>query len=257
MKQTVFIITVFLCLLTLLWGCRQTTTVILPPDSTDSTKAGTSATVPQTEAPTDSEPTVPSSAVSTELPDTEPPAVSDPEPTTEPITEPPYEPTEPPATQSATTPPTGPTTEPVTEPEPAKHPVYDISGHSVGSLEYALVDTINGKRAENELAPLTLDSTLSALARIRAYECTESFTHSRPDGRSAYSVLTDYSYAFCSDFSQQIHYGSAGISAGTVVKGWMYNAGFSGDILSPDYTNIGIGVYHEDGLTYIVCFFTA
>lgn len=254
MKQTVFIITVFLCLLTLLWGCRQTTTVILPPDSTDSTKAGTSATVPQTEAPTDSEPTGPSSAVSTELPDTEPPAVSDPEPTTEPITEPPYDPTEPPATQSATTPPTGPTTEPVTEPEPAKHPVYDISGHSVGSLEYALVDTINGKRAENELAPLTLDSTLSALARIRAYEC---FTHSRPDGRSAYSVLTDYSYAFWSDFSQQIHYGSAGISAGTVVKGWMYNAGFSGDILSPDYTNIGIGVYHEDGLTYIVCFFTA
>jgi uncharacterized protein YkwD len=133
--------------------------------------------------------------------------------------------------------------------------VYDISGYHIGSLEYALLDGINGKRAEKALDPLNLDPTLCALAGIRAYECTESFTQTRPDGRSGYSVLTDYGYAVWSDFSQRLHYGSSGFSSGTVLKGWMYNPDFSADILGDTFSHIGIGVYHCDGLIYIVCFF--
>lgn len=257
MNTKLVVLAAVLCLLTLLWGCRQTTTVILPPDTPDPTTEGAVLATPPTEAPTDSattvspviEPTSPTAA-----PETEPLPVSDPEPSTEPTreptaapeTEPAYDPTEPPAI---------PVTEPATEPEPAKHPVYDISSHSIGSLEYALLDSINSKRAEQDLAHLSLDGTLCALARIRAYECTGSFSHSRPDGRGAFSVLSDYGYNTWSNLNERIHYGTAGLSAGTLVKGWMYTDDFSASILSGDFTHIGIGVYDHGGLTYIVCFF--
>ena len=122
-------------------------------------------------------------------------------------------------------------------------------------MEYALLDGINGKRAEHSLEPLVLDATLCALARIRAYECSESFTQIRPDGRNAYSVLTDYGYAIWSNFSQCLHHGTAGLGPSTIIKGWMYNTDFSNDILCEDFTHIGIGVYKLEGLTYIVCFF--
>ena len=124
-------------------------------------------------------------------------------------------------------------------------------------MEYTLLDGINGKRAEKDLPALQLDPTLCALAQIRAYECTESFAHTRPDGRNGYSVLTDYEYDIWSDYSQRIHHGSSGLSSGTILKGWMYNPDFSADILSENFTHLGIGVYEQNGLTYIVCFFTA
>ena len=124
-------------------------------------------------------------------------------------------------------------------------------------MEYALLDAINQKRsaAEDPVPSLTMDHTLCALAAIRAYECTDRFTHTRPDGRGAFTVLSDYGYYIWSNLSERIHQGSSGLSAGTIVKGWMYNADFSANILSGDFTHIGIGVYDTGGTTYIVCFF--
>lgn len=240
-----------LCLVTVLMGCSRTTTVILPPETAAPVSAAPESSDPaETAAPT----TVAATDRPTQAPTTE---SSEEAPTEAPTTEP----TESPTTESTEIPPTPtePTTQPPTEPtpesEPARHPVYDISGHSTGALEYSLLDGINSQRADAGLDPLSLDHTLCALAAIRAYECSESFSLTRPDGRSGYSVVTDYGYAVWSDFSQRIHYGSAGLSAGAIVKGWMYTDDFSANILSGGFTHIGIGVYTTGGITYIVCFF--
>ena len=257
MKPPIRFLALMLCLATVLMGCSRTTTVILPPETTAPTSAaivpsGTGETVAPTDTPTGSAPTSAPTTEPSTVPPTEEPATA---PTTEPAipTENPNE-TEP-YTEPTAIPTTEPITEPTTEPEPSLHPVYDISRHSIGSLEYNLLDAINAKRTDSSLESLTLNSTLCALAAIRAYECSESFSLTRPDGRSGYSVLTDYSYAVWSDFSQRIHYGSAGMSANTIVKGWMYTNEFSANILSGDFTHIGIGVYTSGGTTYIVCFF--
>ena len=251
MKPLIPLLALILCLVTVLMGCHRSTTVILPPENKD-TCATEAPSTAYTTLPTAAS-TTPSTAVPTTVPVTEPATVPATEPTAAPTTAPTLEPTAAPTTQPSTTPTAEPTSEPAAE--PTQHPVYNISGHQIGALEYALLDAINSKRAEQELAPLTLDPTLCALGRIRAYECTESFTQTRPDGRSGYSVLTDYGYGIWSSFSQRLHYGTSGLSSGTVLKGWMYNPDFSADIFSPDFTHMGIGVYEQDGLSYIVCFF--
>ena len=267
------ILALILCLVVVLMGCSRTTTVILPPESTAATAPTTvhATTLPGTEAPTEptmvptDAPTTAPSTEPTEAPTTTPTEVPTEAPTdapTESPTEAPSDaPTERPTTSHPTERPTEPTVAPSSEPteepttEPYRHPVYQISGHRIGSLEYSLLDAINAKRAASSLSPLAMDSTLCALATIRAYECTENFSHTRPDGRGAFTVLSDYGYYIWSHLRERIHCGTSGLSAGTLVKGWMYNEDFSANILSEQFTHMGIGVYENGGTTYIVCFF--
>lgn len=266
MKPLVRFLALLLCLVTMLWGCQRTTTVILPPETSGADGSG------QSPAPSSTDPkgsaTTEISASSTETTATVPAftdyteptagaSASTSEATTEPTDPPPAESTSAPDTEPSTEPTAAPTDAPATEPvtEPTRHPVYSISGHSIGALEYSLLDAINAQRAAEGLPMLTMDATLCALAAIRSYECVENFSHIRPDGRSAFTVLSDYGYYIWSDLDERIHYGTSGLGAGTIVKGWMYNADFSASILSETYTHIGIGVYTENGLTYITCFF--
>ena len=92
--------------------------------------------------------------------------------------------TEPKETAPAATQP--PQTEPPTEPPtiPPTEPPYDPSGYRVGSLEYAVLDQINGYREEAGLPPLSMDEGLCAVASVRAYEISVVWSHTRPDGRS-------------------------------------------------------------------------
>jgi len=259
LNAVIRLLALLLCTCVILMGCSRTTTVILPPETTAHAPC-TTAGPTEPSGTTETEPGVPEASPPTQLPTTEPATES-------PTTIPTESPTEIPtveatvesenttATEPSAAPTTIPATEPATEPPTDSDPVYDIDSHTVGSLEYSLLDAINSNRADASLAPLSMSSKLCALAAIRAYECSESFSQVRPDGRSAYSVLTDYGYAVWSNFSQRIHYGSAGLSANSIVKGWMYTDAFSANILSGDFTHLGIGVYTTGGTTYIVCFF--
>jgi uncharacterized protein YkwD len=174
-----------------------------------------------------------------------------------------------PATESTTIPSTEPTSLPTTEPatdpttestadlstQSTVHPVYDISGHTVGALEYSLLDAINQERSKNDLSPLTLDPTLCALSAVRSYECSENTSHIRPNGSSGLSVLEDYDYAHWSATDERIHHGTAGLSASIIIKAWMRNADFSAGILSGVFTHVGIGTYTAGNITYIVLLF--
>ena len=307
MKHLLYILILLLVSVTFLWGCRQSTTVILPPVSTvttaptvDPSPTLTASSSKSTETAMESSPgetadteqstpsatsdtqptTVPAATAVTDpttIPITWPTVMPTAEPTAEPITAPSAEPTaalstepitEPtteatavPVTESTTEPTalpsTSPTTVPAEEPttEPAGHSVYDISGHRIGSQEYALLDAVNQQRHNAGLSDLQIDPNLCALAAIRAYECEESFTHTRPDGRPAGSVLSDYSYNIWSTVDERIHSGTTGLSAGIIIKGWMQNDDFCADILSDTFQYIGIGLYINGDTTYIVCLF--
>ena len=178
----------------------------------------------------------------TELPATEPPA-TEPPATELPATEPPA--TEPSATESPATEP------PSTEPEPTESSLYDISGYSVGSLEKAMRKAINAYRTEEELGELKLSSKLSAIASCRAYEVSQVWSHTRPDGRGYASVLGDYGYGAAA-VKELLVYVSGSGSAGDIVDKWMASDSH-GQLLLGDFTTVGIGVYRSGGYTYIAC----
>lgn len=86
---------------------------------------------------------------------------------------------------------------------------------------------------------LTLDSSLVEAANIRAKELSDSFSHTRPNGSSCFTILSELG----------ISYGTAGenIAAGysssqSVMEGWRSSSGHYQNIISSKFKKIGIGV---------------
>lgn len=207
---------------------------------------------PVTEPPAAESQTTITKPVATEPPATEPP-VTEPVVTEPPATEPPVtEPvaTEPPVTEPPATEP--PATEPVvTEPPETQPPLYDISGYTVGALEYAMLEQINAHRADAGLPALTLDERLSAIASCRSYEVSLVWSHTRPDGRSYATVLDDYGYG-AGSVTELLVYASGYADGTAMADRWMASDSHRESLLG-GWSTAGIGVYDANGYTYVTC----
>ena len=267
-----------LCLIGLvLAGCRGNTTVtreeqlgLKGVDTTESTgetvdesaggetaASGTAGTTqPETTASTDPE-TAPETTGTAQTETTaSQPSRSTPAPATAPTTAPTSAPTTVPTTAS-TTAPVGEIAEPEETTVPATQPEkdpYDISDHKVGALEQEILDLINAQRVANGLAELTMDTKLAAIAAVRAYECAESFSHTRPDGQDCFTALDDYGYSYRTA-GENILMCTYGMSAEAMVDAWMDSEGHRANILTEEFTLTGIGVWVEDGMIYVANFF--
>ena len=221
-------------------------TTALPTDTTgtETTAAEEEPTVQQTE-PTATKATKPASTKATTPPETTVPEMTGEviAPTGE-VTAPTAEDTEP------TVPVTAPTEPVETEPDP-----YDISGYSCGSLEYGIAEAINSRRREAGLPELSLGQRLSAITSVRAYESSVTFSHTRPDGRDCFSVLGDYGKGY-GHAGENLLQCSDGYSAADMVELWMGSAGHRANILDPEVTNLGVGVYRSCGMVYVATIFT-
>lgn len=117
-----------------------------------------------------------------------------------------------------------------------------------------VVDLVNAERAKAGLSALTLDENLTSAALIRARESEISFSHTRPDGRSFSSVLSDLGISF-RGAGENIAWGQK--TPEEVMNGWMNSEGHRANILNANYTKIGVGYYQNtSGRTYWTQLFT-
>lgn len=144
---------------------------------------------------------------------------------------------------------------PETNPPENSHPVYDISDHVVGSLEYEILAEINARRAEEGLSELKMDKKLCALAAIRAYEASISFSHTRPNGTSCFTVLKEYKYKGGSLAGENLLHCNPSYSASKLVDVWMKSTSHKNNIMTSSFTKAGLGIYYADGRMYVANFF--
>lgn len=111
----------------------------------------------------------------------------------------------------------------------------------------------NNYRSLVGVSSLTLDSSLVTAANIRAKELSDSFSHTRPNGSSCFTVLSELG----------ISYGTAGenIAAGysssqSVMEGWRSSSGHYQNIISSKFKKIGIGVNIVNNQYYWVQIFS-
>jgi len=129
--------------------------------------------------------------------------------------------------------------------------VFALPANAIDSegLTAEVVRLVNTARAdEDEYALASTNDRLNAAAQKRAEEIAVKFDHERPDGRSAFTALTD----------QGLTYGVAGenIAVGPptpawVVTTWMNYPETRNNILGlkAGFNAIGVGVYEqEDGM---------
>lgn len=108
------------------------------------------------------------------------------------------------------------------------------------SYEEQVVALVNKERAKAGLPALKMDATLQSAALARAKETVQLFSHTRPNGTSCFTILTEYGISYRSA-GENIAYGQR--SPEEVVNAWMNSAGHRANIMSTNFTTIGIGYY--------------
>lgn len=123
------------------------------------------------------------------------------------------------------------------------------------SASEEVIELVNAERSAKRISSLKSDDTLNAIADQRAKEIAVKFSHTRPDGSKCSSLLQENGIV-------NVYAGeniAAGLnSAKAVMDKWMNSDGHRRNILSENFTRIGVGSYtSSDGYTYWVQVFTS
>ena len=135
-------------------------------------------------------------------------------------------------------------------PDQPGNPAPDQPGTDGSQDAFAneVVRLVNEERAKAGLPALTVDRGAASAAQVRANEIERSFSHTRPDGSSFNSALTEAGVNF-RGAGENIAYGQN--SPEKVMEGWMNSSGHRANILNSSYTSIGVGHYQNaSGVNY-------
>ena len=112
-------------------------------------------------------------------------------------------------------------------------------------LQVALL--VNIEREKLGLAPLLYSDKLGEMAQVRANEILTLFGHTRPDGRSCFSIFDDFEINYKS-IAENIAAGQE--TSAVAVEWWMNSDVHRNNILNPDFRYIGVGNITQDGVQY-------
>ncbi|MFS0781554.1 CAP domain-containing protein [Bacillus sp. 1P06AnD] len=129
----------------------------------------------------------------------------------------------------------------VNEPEQNK-PEQDkpSDSYEVSAFEQKVVELTNVERQKQGLQPLTLDTELSKVARIKSQDMKDKnyFDHNSPTYGSPFDMMKQFGISYRSA-AENIAQGQR--SPEEVVNAWMNSSGHRANILNASYTHIGIG----------------
>lgn len=128
----------------------------------------------------------------------------------------------------------------------AKSSKKSTSNNTASSYAQEVLKYVNQERAKAGLDALQLDTSLCSAAATRAKEITTVFDHTRPNGKTCFSIL-DENKISCRAAGENIAAGQATPKA--VVESWMNSPGHKENILSKDYHKLGVG-YVKTGSGY-------
>ncbi len=140
----------------------------------------------------------------------------------------------------------------VNQPETSQ-PETESPDQSRQSYIQQIITLVNEERAKAGLSPVTEAKNVSQAAALRAQEISRSFSHTRPDGSSFSTALTQSGVSYQGS-GENIASGYSTPEA--VMNGWMNSQGHRANILNPSYTTIGVGYYQSGGTGYWTQLFT-
>lgn len=126
--------------------------------------------------------------------------------------------------------------------------IPNTPSEEAATLQAAFLQLVNETRSQAGLPALKTNSALEQAAARRAQEIAQTFSHTRPDGRSAFTIFEEFSlspvYA-----AENILSGAQ--DAETALTLWLNSSGHRANILSAQTTATGLGIYQApDGTLY-------
>ena len=167
-------------------------------------------------------------------------------------------PTAAPATQAPVIPTSAPTKAPEATQKPsatqAPSTEDDYTTQSASAQEQMMLKLLNQDRNNNGLPSLTLDPTLSNIARIKSCDMRDNnyFAHESPTYGRVKDMLNRFGYSFSGAGENIAHHA-------TVEKAeaaFMSSSGHRQNILSSAWTKVGIGIcFDRNGYVYVTQIF--
>lgn len=111
-----------------------------------------------------------------------------------------------------------------------------------------IFNLINEERTKVNLNKLNYNFELQNAVDIRARECAEQFSHTRPDGTLCFTVVNEIDYGVVGE--NLIKGDNPIATAQALVNAWMESEGHKANILNVDFTETAIGIYINDNITY-------
>ncbi len=112
------------------------------------------------------------------------------------------------------------------------------SGTDLESMRQGVLELVNAERSKAGKSPLSLNDALCDVAQLRADEIVKSFSHTRPNGSSCFTAIQEAGISYRA-LGENIAAGQN--SPASVMNSWMNSDGHRANILSGDFTSIGIG----------------
>ena len=131
------------------------------------------------------------------------------------------------------------------QPDAPSEPDQPSGSTSVLDYEQQVVTLVNAERAKYGLAALTPDETLCGYARVKSQDMHDQgyFSHTSPTYGSPFDMMRAFGVSYRTA-GENIAMGYATPAA--VVEAWMNSEGHRANILSANYTTLGVG-YVADG----------
>ncbi len=129
------------------------------------------------------------------------------------------------------------------------------STSSNSSAANQILSLVNSERAAAGLSALTLDSSLTNAAMLKAQDMADNnyFSHTSPTYGTPFQMLQTLGISYKSA-GENIAKGQK--SAEAVMTAWMNSEGHKANILSSSYGKLGVGYVSQNGTTYWVQIFT-
>ncbi|MCM3663066.1 CAP domain-containing protein [Mesobacillus subterraneus] len=129
---------------------------------------------------------------------------------------------------------------PTEEAAPAPEQKATPSGTELSAFESRVIDLTNEQRRKNGLQNLQPDTALSNVAQEKSndMQAKNYFSHTSPTYGSPFDMMRDFGVTYQSA-GENIAMGQQ--SAEEVVNAWMNSEGHRKNILSPNFTHIGVG----------------
>lgn len=109
-------------------------------------------------------------------------------------------------------------------------------------VAYEAYNEVNEIRAQAGLNELKWDKNLETVANVRAKECSEKFSHTRPNGSQWYTVNSKI------QGGENLAFGFD--NAEDCVGAWMDSPTHRDNILYDEFEKVAISIYEDDGTLY-------
>lgn len=122
----------------------------------------------------------------------------------------------------------------------AKTPAAKTNTSTLTAPEQQMLKLINDARAQNNLAPLKVDMNLTNVARIKAQDMIDNnyFSHNSPKYGNPFDMMKSFGIKYI-QAGENI---AGNQSVENAENALMNSPGHRKNILSPDFTHIGIGI---------------